>query len=172
MNTLQRTKITGIALLGVFTVLNLQAQQTRPVGDFTGIKAGDAFTIVISQAENNSLKVNAEESVQSQIKTEVKEGILHISADGNIKTNKPMVLTIGIKNLNSLDISGSADVKSENQLTIDKLSIESSGAGDVHLDVKATEVKMLRGPSHIFSCERAQRANSRKCRKNSLERMK
>lgn len=141
MNTLHRTKMTGIALLSALTVFTSQAQQTRPVGDFTGIKAGDAFSIVISQAESNSLKVDAEESVQPQIKTEVKEGILHISADGNIKTNKPMVLTIGIRNLNSLDISGSADVKSENQLTVDKLNIESSGAGDVHLDVKATEVK-------------------------------
>lgn len=142
MNTsFNKTRLTGIALFTAFTVFTAQAQQVRSVGDFTGIKAGDAFNIVITQSETNSLKVDAEESVQAQIKSEVKDGILHISTDGNIKTDKPMVLNIGIKTLNSLDISGSAEVKSDNQLNTDKLLVESSGAGDVNLDVKATEIK-------------------------------
>ena len=40
-----------------------------------------------------------------------------------------------------MDISGAADVKSENQLTCDKLTLISNGAGDVHLDLKANEIK-------------------------------
>jgi len=42
--------------------------------------------------------------------------------------------------LNNLSISGSGDVKTDNQLICDKLYIESSGAGDVYLDVKAAEI--------------------------------
>ena len=135
-----KTKILGLIIFTGFTY-SATAQQTRVVGDFTGIKAGDSFTINITQSDANSLKVNAPENVQAQIKTEVKEGILIISSEGNIKTNDDIIISISIKSLNSLDISGAAELKSENQLICEKLSITSNGAGDVHIDVKATEIK-------------------------------
>jgi hypothetical protein len=136
-----KTKKFGFALLIGFSFFSANAQQTRSVGDFNGIKAGDAFTIVISQSDENTVKVDAPDNIQSQIKTEVKDGVLTISGEGNIKADKPIIITIGIKSLTSLDVSGSADVKTENQLTCDKLTIESNGAGDVHLDIKANEIK-------------------------------
>ena len=140
MNSI-KTKIIGLAVLTSFSISTAKAQQNRTVGDFTGIKAGDAFNITLTQNDATSLKVNAPENVQSQIKTEVKDGVLIISSEGNIKTDKPIEIAISIKALNNLDISGSSDVKSENQLTCDKLTIESSGAGDIHLELKAAEVK-------------------------------
>ncbi|HEX8517472.1 MAG TPA: DUF2807 domain-containing protein [Bacteroidia bacterium] len=134
------SKTLAFCLLGM-SAFNSHAQQTRTVGDFTGIKAGDSFIIVLSQSEAGSLKVDAPENVQSQVKTEVKDGILVISSEGNIKTDKDIVITAGVKSLSSLDVSGAAEIRSENQLICDKLSIESSGAGDLNLDVKAAEIK-------------------------------
>lgn len=131
----------GLALIISFSLLSAKAQQTRTVGDFTGIKAGDSFSINITQSEINTLNVDAPESAQAQIKTEVKDNILVISLEGNIKTDRPIIIAIGIKSLTSLDISGSADVNSKNQLTVTNLMIESSGAGDVHLDIKGGDVK-------------------------------
>jgi hypothetical protein len=134
------SKLYGTLLLIGMTVFSIQAQE-RPSGDFTGIKAGDSFKIILTQSESNSVKVDAPENVQSQIKTEIKDGILLISSEGNIKTDKDITISVNIKTLNSLDISGAADLKSENQLVCDKLTIESSGAGDLNLDVKANEIK-------------------------------
>lgn len=139
-NKTTKSKLYGILLLTGITVFSAQAQE-RPSGDFTGIKAGDSFKIFINQSETNSVKVDAPENVQSQIKTEIKNGILVISSEGNIKTDKDITISVNIKTLNSLDISGTADLKSKNQLVCDKLSIESSGAGDLNLDVKANEIK-------------------------------
>ena len=140
MNTI-KTKIFGLAVITSFSLFSAKAQQIRPVGDFTGIKAGDAFNINISQSDANTLKVDADENSQAQIKTEVKDGILIITVDGNIKSKEPITINIGVKSLTSMDISGAADVKSENQLTCDKLTLISNGAGDVHLDLKANEIK-------------------------------
>ncbi|OFY84902.1 MAG: hypothetical protein A3F72_18140 [Bacteroidetes bacterium RIFCSPLOWO2_12_FULL_35_15] len=135
-----KTKKIGLLLFTGLSILTIQAQQIRNVGDFTGIKVSDAFSIVVSQSEINSVKVDADEKVQPQIKTEVKDGILNISAEGNLKSEKTIVITVGVKSLSSLDASGSTDVNGENQLVCDKLTIESSGAGDVHLDIKANEI--------------------------------
>ena len=140
MNSI-KTKILGLTLLTSFSFLTSQAQQTRPVGDFTGIKAGDAFNINITQSDANSVKVNAPENVQSQIKTEVKDGILTITTEGNIKDADEITISVAMKSLTSLDISGASDVKSENQLTCEKLTIITNGAGDIHLDVKANDIK-------------------------------
>ncbi len=140
MNTI-KTKILGLTLLTSLSFLTAEAQQTRTVGDFTGIKAGDAFNITISQSDANSLKVNAPENIQAQIKTEVKDGILIISTEGNIKDADDISISISVKSLTSLDVSGASDVKSENQLTCDKLNIITNGAGDIHLDLKANDIK-------------------------------
>ncbi len=131
----------GLLFLTSISVLGVKAQQVRTVGDFTGIKAGDSFDIVLSQSDANSVKVDAPENVQAQIKTEVKDGILTVTSEGNIKTDKTIIITISVKNLTSLDVTGAADIKSGNQLTCDKLEITSTGAGDVNLDLKANEVK-------------------------------
>ena len=153
------TTTTIAAVLLIFaTAFTAKAQQTRQVGDFTGIKAGDEFEVLIVQGTENALKVDAPDSLQSKIKTEVQNGILVISAEGKIRNEKHDVIVgadgvktkkvyervfvnITIKSLASLDVSGSANVKSENELICDKLVIKSNGAGDIHLEVKAAEIK-------------------------------
>jgi hypothetical protein len=138
-----KTKIYGLFILTGISVFSGKAQQTRIVGDFSGIKAGDSFEIVLSQSDANTLKVDAPEGIQSQIKTEVKDGILSITTEGNLKSDKEIKLLIGVKSLSSLEISGAAEIQSENQLVCDKISIESSGAGEINLDLKAADVKTL-----------------------------
>lgn len=136
-----KTKIAGLALLACFSAFSSKAQQIRNIGDFSGIKAGDTFTIIISQSDANTVNVDTDEKTQLQIKTEVINGILSINGIDNIKSDRPVIINIGVKSLNSLDITGTADVKTGNQLSCGKLTIESNGAGKVHLDIKADEVK-------------------------------
>ena len=139
---LSKMKIPGLVFFACLFIFTAKAQQTRALGDFSGIKTGDSFTIMISQSDANTIKVEADEKAQSQIKTEVKEGILTIESEGIIKTNLPIIIRLGMKSLNSLNISGTTEVKTENRLVCDKLSIESNSAGDARLDIKATEIKI------------------------------
>lgn len=136
-----KIKSAGFFLLLIFPIFCSIAQQTRNVADFNVIKAGDTFNIIISQSDTNYVNVDADENSQLLIKTEVKDSTLFIIGTANIKSDTPVVINVGVKSLSRLDITGSADVKSGNKLTCDKLTIESNGAGMVHLDVKANEVK-------------------------------
>jgi len=141
MKTITKT-IFGVLLTGL-SLCTAIAQQVRAVGDFNGIKAGDTFNVNISQGDANTVKVDAPDNLQSQVKTEVKNGILVISGDGTIKSDKPIVISVSVKSISSIEVSGSADVKTENQLTCDNLSVESNGAGNVHLDLKASAIKVI-----------------------------
>lgn len=137
------TKISliGSALLISLSIITVKAQQTRTVDNFTGIKAGDELHITLIQADTSLLKINAPENIQSQIKSEVKDGILTLSTEGNIKDDQDITITITVKSLNSLEIFGAASIKSENKLTCDNMALTSEGIGDIDLEITATEIK-------------------------------
>jgi hypothetical protein len=136
-----KTKVLGSALLLSLSLFTLKAQQTRAVGDFTGIRAGDALKIIITQSDTPSIKVNAPEDMLQFIKTEVNDAILTISTEGNMKDDQNITVFITVKSLNSLENSGVAEIKSGNKLTCETISITSQGVGDINLMLDAKEIK-------------------------------
>ncbi len=138
----KKNKILSLIITLSFFYFSISAQQTRNIGDFTGIKSGDSFSISITQGDVNMLKINATEALLSKVNTEVKDGILNISTEGNLKGNDAISIDISIKTLSNVDISGNTEVKSTNQLICDKLTIITNGAGDIQLDLKANEIKV------------------------------
>jgi hypothetical protein len=136
-----KTKVFGSALLLSLSIFTLKAQQTRTVGGFTGIRAGDALTIIISQADTASIKVDAPEDILPHIKTEVNDAILTISTEGNIKDDQNITVFITVKSLNSLENSGVAEIKSANKLSCENIDIISMGVGDIGLSLDAKSIK-------------------------------
>lgn len=123
------------------SIFSLKAQEARKVDDFTGIRAGDALKIIISQSDVASVKIDAPAELQSYIKTEVKDSVLSISTDGNMKDDQDITVFITVKSLNSLENSGIADIKSENKLICENLTLVSQGVGNINIDIEAKEVK-------------------------------
>lgn len=152
MNQLSfKTKAAGLALLLSTSFISLKGQQQREIDDFNGIRAGDALKIIISQSDVTTLKVDAPSDIQPSVKTEVQDGILYISTDGNIKDDQNITVFITVKSLNSLENPGVADIKSENKLICDDITIISQGVGNIDLDLEAKKIKStLSGAGHII----------------------
>jgi hypothetical protein len=55
-----KTTVLGMLFL-ISSLTSLKAQQQREVGDFTGIQAGDPLKIIISQSDQNTVRVDAPE---------------------------------------------------------------------------------------------------------------
>ncbi|HEY6160094.1 MAG TPA: DUF2807 domain-containing protein [Bacteroidia bacterium] len=122
---------------GITAALGLaQTTQDRQVGDFTGIKVGSNIKVQLTQGDANSLKVEADEKDLPNVKTEVKDGNLEITGGGEGEVK----VYLTVKMLNHIEVSGAASVKSQNQLTSDKMKIETSGAGSLKLDIKCSEI--------------------------------
>jgi hypothetical protein len=134
-----KTFIISILLCAVATTgLQAQLKTNRPSGDFTGIKAGQALHITLSQSDSNSVQIeSATPEEAEEIKTEVKDGILTIhqsKKSGNAK------VAIRMKNLKSVEVSGAADIRSLNTLKTDELNIHCSGAGQVDLNSESNKL--------------------------------
>jgi hypothetical protein len=71
----------------------------------------------------------------------VRDGILKISSKENIRKSTELKIELSYKNLNEIKISSAGDVKGESTLKTDDMKIHLSSAGDLDLDIEASEIE-------------------------------
>ncbi len=153
MNKLINIKTGLVAILLIFAFTNpvladgvrgngKVTTEKREVSDFTGIKVSGAYTIYLTQDENCSLKVVADENVQDLIKSEVRNDVLYIKNEESIHDTKKMELYIGFKYLRFIKASGAISLKNENSLKFDELEIEINGASSAKLELTANKLSV------------------------------
>jgi len=146
--------LSAVVLMATFTILSAQDvtvindknAQARTVGSFHGIKVSNAFDVIIQQGNDEGVVVSAsEEKYRSRIKTEVINGVLHISFDnGNVwkwsSENRKLKAYVSVKNLDMIEASGACDVKVDGVLKGGKLKVQLSGASSLKGEVKFTDL--------------------------------
>ena len=110
----------------------------RNVSDFTGIDMRTFGKLILSQGNSESLTIKGSDNIVPVIQTTVRDGILVIQAEEKINItslddDNLLTLTIGVKDLSSLTISGAADVEMDN-LSTSILEVAMSGSGQFVLD--------------------------------------
>ena len=116
--------------------------ENRELGSFSGIKVSGAYTIYLSQNDECSLRVVADENIQDLIKTEVRNDVLHIKNETSIRNAKKMELYIGFKYLRFIKASGAISLKKENSMKFDELNIEINGASSAKLELSANKISI------------------------------
>ena len=119
---------------------NVQTQ-TRNVSGYTGIDVSGGFAVEITQGSNEGVRLEAEENLLDNIRTEVKNGVLHIYNDKSLSSTKGMKAYITIKELNKIDISGGVKVVGNSTFKTNTMVLDLSGASKVALMVEAKQIK-------------------------------
>jgi hypothetical protein len=110
--------------------------EPRPVKDFTGIEVSGAISVYLSQGTEDAVAISAGAvEIVKSIKTEVRNGILHIYFEGkgmnwNGWGNTKMKAYITYKQLNHIESSGACNVKVIGTLNVNNLVVSLSGASD------------------------------------------
>ena len=110
--------------------------EPRLVKDFTGIEVSGAISVYLSQGTEDAVAISASsEEIVKKIKTEVRNGILHIYFEGkgmnwNGWGNTKMKAYITFKQLNHIESSGACNVKVIGTLNVNNLVVSLSGASD------------------------------------------
>ncbi len=139
-----------VAALFFIVPVSLLAQQTkgnkkvvkqeRTIEAFSAIQVGGAFNIYFTQKDETSLLVEADENLMDKIETEVSGETLKISSR-NIRNATSLNIYLTGPDLNNIDISGAATLRTENTLTGENLSIEASGASEADMQVDVETLK-------------------------------
>lgn len=116
--------------------------ENREINNFENIKINGAFTIYLSQDEDYSLKIVADENLLEIIKSKVKNDVLYISTEKSIYKSKELKLYIGFKHLSGIKANGAISLKSDQSLRFDKLDIEINGASSANLNLSANRLSI------------------------------
>ena len=108
--------------------------EARDVSGFNEVELKGVGNLSLEQTGSESLTVEAEEDVLPKIRTEVENKRLIISPERNtsINTNKPINYKLTVKDLSTLEVSGSGNVEAKD-INTDELAVTIGGAGDVEI---------------------------------------
>ncbi|MEI8075104.1 MAG: head GIN domain-containing protein [Bacteroidota bacterium] len=121
----------------------------RTVSGFSAVEVSGAIDLYLSQGKEEAVAVSASnQEAVSRIKTEVRNGKLHIYFDGsgwNWKSwsnNNKMKAYVTFISLHKIEASGACNIKTADMISSDDLKIQLSGASDFTGEVKTGKLKL------------------------------
>jgi len=121
--------------------------EIRDLPDFDAVVVSMGTELYIHQADEQRVEVKSSSTPLSQIKTEVKKGVLYVKTKSQIITTSsrrsPRV-DIWIDDLNSIKAKMGSDVHTDGQFQTDELIVEGRMGSDLNLNL---DVKKLSGRS-------------------------
>jgi hypothetical protein len=137
------------------TTINDKNAEVRSVTSFIAIKVSGAIDVYLSQGNEEALAVSAsEEKYRDLIVTQVDNGVLKISFNGDRKTwnvgNKKLKAYVSFKQLKSLDASGASSLKITDVLNATSLNVKLTGACDMSGELVGDDVSIdINGASTV-----------------------
>lgn len=139
---MKKIALAGVLFLSMAGSLMSQIKQDRNVGAFSKIKVSSAIKLVITMGNEAKVSVEAEEHVIDKIKTEVKNGELHLYSKNHYSTSKGVVVYVTASALTAIDASGATNVSNTNAINAKSFDVECSGASSVKLDVNTSDLNL------------------------------
>jgi hypothetical protein len=108
--------------------------QTREVNGFDQVAVSGSGQLILSQGQEESLSIEADDNLLPLIESEVVHGHLSIGPRNvNLRPTQTIVYRLKVKRLSALSLSGSVRAEAVS-LRSDRLSLHLSGSGKVHID--------------------------------------
>jgi len=117
-------------------------RKDRPAGSFTGVKVSTGIDVYLSQSNDMTITVQADENLHEYILTEIKNDILHVYTDANIRRAEMKRVYVTMKKIDYLSTSSAGDIIGETPIRTDDLKMNASSAGDIKVEVYADNVEI------------------------------
>ncbi|PRY15026.1 putative autotransporter adhesin-like protein [Pontibacter ummariensis] len=114
--------------------------ESRRVSNFNGLDVSGGFIVEVTKGSNEGVRLEADENLLDNIRTEVRDGVLHIYNEKGVTTSKAMKAYVTVEELNNLDISGGVKVIGNSTFTPNALRLDASGGSDIKLTLDTREL--------------------------------
>lgn len=108
----------------------ISASETRDLSGFHALEVGGVFEVQVTANKEFGVVVEADDNLLPLISTEVRNGVLCIKTDRKLSTGNPVRVRVSAPDIESLDVSGAANVSIEN-ISNGGLNVDASGASKV-----------------------------------------
>ncbi len=117
-------------------------RKERTAGSFSGVKVSTGIDVFLSQGDKMNISVEADENLHEYILTEIKDDVLHVYTEVNIREAEMKRVYVTMKEINSLSTSSAGDLLGETPVRTDNLKLNASSAGDIKLEAYAKNVEI------------------------------
>jgi len=111
---------------------NKVVTKERHAEHFTGVRVSTGINVYLKQGNNEAISVEADENLHEYILTEVRDGVLHVYTEVNIREAERKRVYVTMKEVNSVRTSSAGDVTGETPIKSDRLELSASSAGDIN----------------------------------------
>ncbi|MFV9550226.1 head GIN domain-containing protein [Algibacter sp. PT7-4] len=105
---------------------------------FSSIKATEGLDVYLTQSNNTSISIEADENLHDLILTEIEDGVLRIHTKENIGKATSKKVHVSFKTISSIISTSGSDVYSTNTIEAEQLDLKSTSGSDMKLDVNTT----------------------------------
>lgn len=116
---------------------DVQTQEREVSSSFIGIHTSNGLDVILTQADIESVKVQADENLHDIITTEVENGVLKISTTKNIGSAKSKKVMVSFKDLETIKSTSGSDLRANGTLIFNTIDIEATSGCDVNLSIEA-----------------------------------
>jgi len=144
---------------GTGNVISVERGLSEP---FTTIKTSSGLDVYLTQDDDISLTVEADENLHDIIKTEVENGTLTIKASENIGRADSKKIRLTLNDISRIKTTSGSDVYSTNTFNVDELDINSTSGSDVNLSIHTQALRCksssgsqitLRGKTNLLNAK-------------------
>lgn len=114
--------------------------EERAIGSFDRMELSGGFDVELVKSNDKTLMLTTDNNLMDNVETYVRGGTLHVKSR-NVGKATEMRLEINYQEIKHISTSGAVDIRSEDILEADDLSIESSGASELFLTLKTNQVR-------------------------------
>lgn len=122
----------------------------KSLNRYDELEVSGAFKVKIVPSDNYRVVIEADENLQSYIRVDQDGDRVRIKMKNNInvRTSKPIRVTVFAGNLRRIELAGSCDLKSDGLIEHpERIELTIAGSGDANIEVKTPVTKVSIGGS-------------------------
>ena len=120
--------------------------KTFPVKSFNSLKASGVFELHLTQGETESVKVEADDNLQSLFTVKNEGNDLVIEMDKkknlNLKSKNRLKVYVSFKNLHAMNLSTVGNVKGDKLMRFNDLKLQCNSVGNIDLKLNANTINI------------------------------
>lgn len=120
---------------------NKVVKEKREAGQFTALRVSSGIDVYLTQGDRESIEVEADENLHEYILTDIRNGVLHVYTEVNIREAEEKRVYVTMKDIESLSTSSAGDIIGQTPVKSDRLELSVSSAGDIKLEIQVKEIK-------------------------------
>jgi hypothetical protein len=127
----------GIKGSGNITTENRAANQ-----DFKSIEASRGIKVIVTQSDNKSITVEADDNLQQHIITKIENGVLIIESNQSYNATETPVVNVKMPVISGLSTSSGSEISSSGVLKTENIDVKSDSGSEINIEVEADVIKI------------------------------